>query len=284
MILDSRNSDALRNMLRTGGGIRNSLDRIAGFTLPGLMEMIATACGDPKPDALVQEIQRHIGTDGLSPVREAWTEWHSGDSSKLGGDIHGTRRVEFYRLRRREDQTSTACSLFQERFVRSLKGCEFDTKFAQALAGALAEMTDNVIQHSRREPGEYSGLASYHVEKGYMAFAVIDVGQGMLASLARSPNWRHLQSAEQALRAAVCDHASSRPDQPEGEGFRTLFKSLAERNCRLRFRSDDAVLQMKDAGDFHEASAIGSPSLRGLQLSVCCVLRGEAEEVAILPS
>jgi anti-sigma regulatory factor (Ser/Thr protein kinase) len=196
--------------------------------------------------------------------------------------MHGVRPLEFYRLRERDDQTSDAYQLFQERFVRSLKENQFPAKFANALAGVLVEVTDNVIQHSRREPGEYDGLAAYHVEPGYMAAVVIDVGQGVLASLTHSPDWEHLQTSEQALRAAVIDHASCRPGQPQGEGFRFVLKSLAERNCRLRFRSGDAALRIEEIGGVHDGTITGSPQLCGLQFSICCALKGPPDERPIL--
>jgi hypothetical protein len=246
-----------------------------------MFEFFATAVGNAGSTAQIQQIEEHaIARNGL--MREAWLYW-TGRAAESPGDVdcHAAPTVEFFRLRHREDQTGLSYQLYQERFVRSLKEAEFQRKFAEALAGAMFEMTDNVVQHSLVSPGEFNGLAGYHVLPGYMAFAVIDVGQGVLASLSRSPRWVALQAASDALQAAVIQHASSRPDQPEGEGFRTLFKSLADRNCRLRFRSDNAALNIEDAGMHREAAIASSPPLCGLQLSVCCTLKGRPEEKAI---
>ena len=284
MILDSRNSDALRRIFQRGGLVSNRLENAVEFTLSGVMEFLASAMGFGSGNPLCEEIRRYVSIRNASPLQAAWDAWHQVAPVHFGNDIHGVRNLEFYRLRERSDQTRPAYQLFQERLVRSLKAGEFPGKFASALAGVLVEMTDNVVQHSLAEPGEYQGLAGYQVEHGYVALAVTDVGQGILGSLSRAPAWSHLKTADQALRAAVCEHASSRPDQPEGEGFRTVFKSLAERNCRMRFRSGDAVLTIEDAGGHHDGAIAGSPPLRGFQVSIFCALKGTVAERAIFSS
>jgi hypothetical protein len=281
MILNSRNADAIRRLLQSKSDLNATLNSVTGFSLAGMFEFFATAVGDAGSQAHVHQIEK-LATARNGRMRKAWLQW-TGTTADACGDVdcHAAPMVEFFRLRHREDQTGLPYQLYQERFVRSLKEAEFQRKFAEALAGAMADMTDNVIQHSLALPGEFSGFAGFHILPGYMAFAVIDVGQGVLASLSRSPTWAHLNTASDALQAAVFQHASSRPDQPEGEGFRTLFKSLADRNCRLRFRSDNAVLNIEDAGMHREAAIASSPPLCGLQLSVCCTLKGRPEEKVI---
>lgn len=280
MTLNSRNADAVRRLMQSGGDLSAVLKPVTGFTLAGLVELVATtasmgAFGDA--EVKIESIAETRG--GI--LRLALSGWNSATDDALHEDIHGVRPAEFFRIRRREDHTGLPYQLYQERFVRSLKHAEFPTKFSEALAGALFEMTDNIVQHSLREPGEFSGLAGYHAAPGYMAFAVMDIGQGVYSSLTRSPIWKDLPSAQEALRAAVCQQASSRPDQPEGEGFRTVFKSLSDRNCRLRFRSDDVALVIEDGGTQRNGSVVSSPHLAGLQLSVCCALSGRPEEKAI---
>ena len=284
MILDSRNADALRRMMINGSSIKGRLEAVTAFTLPGTMEVLASVVDSNHAEALRKEVERHTQNYQQSPVTRAFQGWYVADSVNLDVDMHGIRRLEFYRLRTRADQTELAYQLYQERFVRSLKRLgDFPPSFARALAGALVEMTDNVVQHSEAEPvTEFTGLAGYHVDQRYMCFAVIDVGQGVLASLRRSAAWKHIQTAERALRAAVCDYASSRPGEPHGDGFRTLFRNLADRNCRLRFRSGNAVLTVEDLGAQREGVFGTSPPLNGLQLSVCCSLAGKAEEQSIL--
>jgi hypothetical protein len=283
MILNSRNSDALRRLMLSGSNIEAKLDSITAFTLPGITEALASATASGLNNALYREIERYCQDNKGSALHRAFESWDIADSANLGDDIHGVRQLEFYRLHVRADQTSLTYQLYQERFVRSLqRSGGFPTRFAKALAGALVEMTDNVIQHSESVPSaELTGLAGYHVKSGFTCFAVIDVGQGVLGSLNKSPAWKHLLTAEDALQAAVCEFASSRTDERQGDGFRTLFRALADRNCRLRFRSDDAVLAIEDVRSHREGVLGSSPALRGLQLSVCCSLDGKAIEQPI---
>jgi hypothetical protein len=270
MILNSRNSDALRRLMLNGANIEGQLDSVTAFTLPGIMEALASATAPGLSKAFYREIERYCRNNKGSALYRAVQSWNFADSAHLGHDIHGVRQLEFYRLRVRADQTSLSYLLYQERFDRSLQKLGgFSTGFAKALAGVLVEMTDNVIQHSERAPSsEQTGLAGYHVSSGFMCFAVIDIGQGILGSLSKSPAWKHLLTAEGALRAAVCEFASIRPDEPNGDGFRTLFRKLADRNCRLRFRSDNAVLTIEDVCSHREGVLGNSPALRGLSGSL----------------
>jgi hypothetical protein len=278
MVIDSRQSDALRRLVQNGSSVSTHLDRLSGFTLPGLIEVIASATAATRDQQFLSELRCYLSAHQDSPLNEGLECWQSNSSPLFSPDMHGIRKIEFYRLRERGDQTSDVYQLFQERFVRSLKANSFPGIFANALAGVMVEMTDNVIQHSRASGDKYEGLAAYHVEPDYMAIAVMDVGQGVLESLTRSPVWGYLKTSEQALRAAVIDHASCRPGQPEGEGFRTVLKRLAERNCRMRFRSGDAALRIEEVAGVHDGAIAISPSLLGLQLSICCALRGPPNE------
>jgi hypothetical protein len=283
MILDSHNSEALRRLSLNGSNIEGRLDCITAFTLSGITNTVASAVISGPQNALYREIERYCGQNQNSALQMALAQWDVTDSSNLGSDIHGVRQLEFYRLRFRADQTSLAYQLYQERFARALQTTGgFPARFAKALAGALVEMTDNIVQHSETDPSaELTGLVGYHVNPRFMCFAAIDIGQGVLSSLRRAPAWRHLQTARQALRAAVCDFATSRSGEPQGDGFRTLFRTLVDRNCRLRFRSDDAVLTIEDLHSHREGTLGSSPALGGLQLSVCCSLNDEAIEEPI---
>ena len=280
MILDSRACEALRRAALAGEVLPASLEAFDQFTLPGLMEMLATAIDMSADNPFLLHFQRPRQTH-TTAVSSCWQVWNEDEPASLETDIHGTRKLEFYRLRAREDQINARHQLYRERFVRSLKSAGFAKEFAYALAGALGEMTDNVVQHSRSDLGEFTGLAGYHVCHGYMAFSVVDIGRGVLASLTSSPTWQHLRTPTDALRAAVCENASSRVDHPAGDGFRTLFRSLTDRNGLLRFRSDTALLTLGDGGHHRQGIEMSSPALSGLQLSVCCALIGIAEERVI---
>jgi hypothetical protein len=276
MVLNTVATEALRRAALTNSNLPTALDRFDRFTLAGLLELVASAVGLSAGNQFAAHLEREQ-TRGI--IAECWGIWRSGNA--MAEDIHGTRTVEFYRLRTRDDGINQQYQLFRERFVRSLRRSNFPKEFSYALVGAFGEMSDNIIQHSKRESDEYSGLVGYNVADNYMAFGVVDVGRGVLASLSTSPIWKHVGTARDALRLAVCENASRRTDHPQGDGFRTVFKSMVDRNSVLRFRTDDALLTIGDGGSHRQAVELCSPMLLGLQLSVCCALNGPAKEKAI---
>jgi hypothetical protein len=279
MVLNTAATEALRRAELTESDLPASLDGFDQFTLPGLLELVASAAGLPANNHFSRCFERGLIHGAMTS--ECWRVLNGGNA--VAEDIHGTRTVEFYRLRTPDDCINQQYQLFRERFVRSLRSAGFPKELAYALAGAFSEMIDNIIQHSEDTSDEYSGLVGYSVAEKYMAFGVVDVGRGVLASLSTSPKWRHLGTAREALRSAVCESASRRLGKPKGEGFRTVFRSMVDRNAMLRFRTDDALLTIGDGGAHRQAVELCSPQLSGLQVSVCCALNRPAQEEEIIP-
>jgi anti-sigma regulatory factor (Ser/Thr protein kinase) len=275
MVIDARNATALRHSILTGRELPATIATSARFTLSGLFEAVATVSANRENAAIAMILPTWLATDCFE---KAWRAWSRGNVQEQA-DIHGVRRWEFHAMQTREDQTGTEFQLFQERLVRSLKAAGVTRDLAYAYAGALAEMSDNVVQHSEDEgKASFSGLAGYHVEAGYFAFSVVDVGRGILSSLRSSSKWSKLETPEQALRAAVCDSATRRPQQKIGDGFREVFRSMADRNCHLRFRSDNSVLLFSDAGDSRIANYLACSPIQGFHVSCVSSLDGNQGE------
>lgn len=276
MVLDTPVTEALRRAAVAGSKLPLPLTAFDEFTLAGLLELLATAISFKNGN----DFAAYFKSQDRSVAGECWRVWQ--DGALPSRDIHSTRSVEFYRLRTANDCISQDYQLFRERFVRSLRASGFAREFAYALAGAFGEMGDNVIQHSGGNGDQYTGLAAYNVARQYMAFAVMDVGRGIYASLTSNPSWR-VGTPREALRLAVCQNASRRIEQSQGDGFRTVFRSMVDRNSLLRFRSDDALLIIGDGGSHRQAVELCSARLVGLQLSACCALGGgKADERPII--
>lgn len=164
--------------------------------------------------------------------------------------------------------------LFSMRFARALREIGgFTPKLAQALTGALRELVDNVLEHgSVTSTTPCAGVVGYEVTPGRAQFAVGDTGCGVLASLVTNPRHAHLRAAQDALQAIVRTRATRRTCVTEGNGIKQVFQSLASLQGELRFRSTDAVLTVRGAGDFFRIPInIGaSPTLVGFQVSVSC--------------
>jgi hypothetical protein len=132
-------------------------------------------------------------------------------------------------------------------------------------------MADNVIQHSGTDAEHPArGVAGYHVEPQQFSFAVGDVGRGVLASLQENPDWAALRDSPSALRAAVSEQATRRPDKQFGDGFRKLYEWLADFHGILRFRSGDGVFRVVGLGDSRKGTGGFTAPLAGLQVTVTC--------------
>jgi hypothetical protein len=278
MVLNTTAIEALRRAATSNVDVPIPLEQFDQFTLGGLLELTATAIGLPAGNRFAKYLVLRAATSDAAG--HCWRVWKVGNRSV--SDIHGVRTIDFYRLRTRDDCTNQPYQLFRERFVRSLRACGFPKEFAYAITGAFGEMGDNVVQHSEDSSNVYTGLIGFHVVDGYMAFSVIDVGRGVLASLSSSKAWSSISSPRAALRAAVCDRASRRLGHSQGEGFRTVLKAMVDRNVTLRFRSDDALLTIGDGSSHRHAVELCSAQLRGLQVSVSCALKRQAEEEPII--
>ncbi len=168
-----------------------------------------------------------------------------------------------------DDIVGTEWGLYQQRFKRSAEAHGFSSKLGAALSMAMGEMADNIVSHA--DGGR--GFAAFQFANKQVAWTVVDVGRGVLASLRSSPRWQsRLSSAQDALLAVWRDQASSRPDHPKGTGFRQVEKSLAALNGQLRFRTDDAVLELSGTTGALQPTYRSSPDMRGLQIAVGCAL------------
>ena len=161
--------------------------------------------------------------------------------------------------------------LFEGRFTAALKAGGFGTKTSMALAGAFKEMADNIVQHSA--PAGHppaTGVLGYSVAQKTMTFVVADVGRGVLASLHENPEWRHLAESSDALEAVTQKHASRRIGMGPGGGFLQLFKSLADMQGHLIFRSGDGVLEIRGAPRARQGIKSYTVPFPGFQVSVSC--------------
>jgi hypothetical protein len=160
--------------------------------------------------------------------------------------------------------------LFASRFTASLRQAGFAQK-SQALAGAFREMAENIVQHSSISAAQsVRGLLGYYVGNRTMSFVVADIGRGVLASLRDNPQWLHLSDSISAIEAILRDGASRKINMGPGEGFKQLFKSLANLRGFLEFRSGDGLVSMEGTpSGYLETKQHASPSA-GFQLGVTC--------------
>jgi hypothetical protein len=128
--------------------------------------------------------------------------------------------------------------LFQERFKTALVKAGAPLPFAHGVVGALNEMASNAIEHAQAPAPPVS---TFEVLPDRWGFSVTDIGIGLLASLKNNPAYQALKNDVTALQAAVKDGVSATSRAGRGFGFTQVFRSLADRACRIRFRTTGAL-------------------------------------------
>ena len=283
LILDSSGVESCRRLIARGQAAKATLCIFSGFTLSGAVELFLSAIEEESSSNLLREMVA-LAAEQHPIFNPLLAEWGRVDKAHCTENIHGTRSLEFYRVRSANSIVKPDFQLVQERMSRSMRQAGFGKDFSLALAKVFFEMVDNVNQHSGPGTGEneLTGLAGYHVADGYVALCVADRGIGALRSLRSSSAWKHLANASAALKAIIVDHASRRDGQGEGEGFKQVLRALADRNAMLRLRSDDAAIFLQARGNERQAVFASSPHLRGMQVSLSCDLRSPPEEREII--
>ncbi len=188
------------------------------------------------------------------------------------------RSLEFFPIRGREWADKRQYHPFESRFCKAAKQAGFGKK-AEALSGALFEMADNVSQHSGADSSSPApGLIGYYICDGHVAFSIADLGRGALDSLKENPLWHKLHNSKDALMAIVKDHASRRPYGGDGEGFKEVFRSLADLNGLVELFSGDGRVRITTTPSGRQATPQFAGLLSGFQITVNCSLAGNPEE------
>ena len=188
------------------------------------------------------------------------------------------RGLEFFPIRGRMWADKKKYHPFESRFCKAAKQAGFGDK-AEALTGALREMADNVAQHSGADPAcPAPGMIGYYVCDGHCAFTIADLGRGVLDSLKENPKWNQLQNSKDALLAIVQKHASRRPYGGDGEGFKQVFRSLADINGLIELFSGDGRIRIASTPSGRQAIPQFTEPLAGFQITVNCSLAGEPSE------
>jgi hypothetical protein len=168
-------------------------------------------------------------------------------ASRLSSDPFGAPAFDLYRIGSKQDLISPEWTLFYDRFRRAAAQGR-SGKMYRAVAGVLGEMGDNVVWHAfEAEDQPCAALAAFHVNDDTASFCVADSGQGFLCSLRRSQTWTGLKNDQEALDAVVNKHATSRPGETEGGGFKQLFNSLLDLNGLVILRSGSCTLVLENS-------------------------------------
>jgi hypothetical protein len=180
-----------------------------------------------------------------------------------------TQPVEFWVIEGQAGFADQSWEVFEIRFNRSARSVGFTASVADGLQGALHEMAENAVIHSEAPTGI---LVGYQVLPEAALFAVVDVGNGILASLRTHPAYQDFHVHLEAIRAALHVGVSRFGPGQGGFGFSQVFKSLAADSGVLRFRSGEGCIMMDgtDLNSDTKGSETFPPALPGFQVTVCC--------------
>ncbi|WP_020086036.1 ATP-binding protein [Hyphomicrobium zavarzinii] len=170
----------------------------------GLDTVYMRAIGDGPPNRLVA-LGDHAGTLKLSADPMVGTEW-------------------------------TRLSLHTK---RAAVVAGFADRIAAQLSAAIGELASNIYEHSQAPE---TGIVAYRGTHGLFEFVVADSGVGALATLRTNPNLKDLATDREALPMVLQEGCSRFLDPLRGNGFKDLFRGLANHEGSLRFRSGEAAV------------------------------------------
>lgn len=240
----------------------------ANFTLASLLEMSAWLA-----DA------RHDDEEGRSVLQSCFCATTEPILKVVSGELKGAVRLKG--LGRAEissvsDLTSEDRPWleFIKRFSEALMDAGYEKNYARALAFSLHEMGDNVRQHASQQSNvSIPSVAGWHVVGETAAFAVVDLGRGVCASLQTNPTWSGLKSDQEALLAVLRDGATRKSGNDFGDGFREVVQNFVSRNGCLCVRSGSS--EVTATGSVLDGSIKTSvhPAFGGTRVAAWCAPR-----------
>jgi len=270
LILDSKNAEACRRLADSANPPASLLKRFSGSTLPGLMECFFLGARHSTMATLRKELREKI-RQAEEPWRSLGQAWDRSDTTEY--NVFEARQFEFKKIDSKTwGSDEENWNLFEQRFLSGLRNVGFGSEFAHSVLRVFHEMAENVTQHGNCKNGLVEGLAGYHVEPGRFSFSVGDLGRGFLRSLQESSSWSQLETSKDALKAVIYEGASRRFGQGEGEGFKQLWKALANHGALVRIRSGNSVASIRPTSTGKEVEISTIFESPGSHISVCCAL------------
>lgn len=131
---------------------------------------------------------------------------------------------------------------FRMRLQKAAEQIGVDRRIAQGLSAVLDELVSNTIEHSQAPS---TCMIGYELTNDLVSFVVADAGEGVLRSLQRCDEFRHLRDSGEALVSALTDGITRfGSSSGRGGGFRQVLRSLDFAGCELRFRSGSFHLEL----------------------------------------
>lgn len=267
--------DLQRAWLR-GRPVRPFIESLTDATLAALVEYGCLRRLRPELPPLPPAVQRTVAGQRLNEVVSEIGLRNAGNSAVASLAFHA-QEAEFLTVVDAAAATSEPVAMFVIRFANAAKAAGFPTDTANELQAAFNEMIENAVQHAN---SPIPTLAGYHYQPAVINFVVADVGRGVRASLSENPQYASLATDGDAIALALRDGVSRFIDRG-GNGFRPIFKALADHWGQLRFRSRNGCWTLDGThADADHGTLHCPPELPGFQVSVTCRLNGSSHTPA----
>lgn len=178
-----------------------------------------------------------------------------------------SRNIEYSSLSLFSDE-NTVWTALAIAIKKAARRAGFSDAYSGQFAGAIAELHDNIVEHSEHV---ISGYIVYAASPGRFEFVVADKGIGVLRGLRDNPTYIDLTDAGLALEKALTYGVSRTGIPGSGTGFKPTIEGLANISHWMRFRSGDhARSYLRDNMGEIEARTRQKAPIDGLVISVSC--------------
>jgi anti-sigma regulatory factor (Ser/Thr protein kinase) len=124
-------------------------------------------------------------------------------------------------------------------FMKTLRSNGFSNTLSSRVTGALAELTNNVWDHSERTD---TGLLGFQVQNRKFTIVIADLGIGILESLRRNPLHSSIRTHSAAIEKALVPGVSRFEDISRGTGFIDFLSVVTDLHGKARLRTGNIAL------------------------------------------
>jgi anti-sigma regulatory factor (Ser/Thr protein kinase) len=124
-------------------------------------------------------------------------------------------------------------------FMRTLRINGFSKAVSSRITGAIAELTNNVWDHSERLN---TGLLGFEVRNRQFTIVIADLGVGILESLRKNPTHDAIRTHAAAIEKALVPGISRFQDPFRGNGFIDFLSVVTDLHGIARLRTGNVAL------------------------------------------
>jgi anti-sigma regulatory factor (Ser/Thr protein kinase) len=155
-------------------------------------------------------------------------------------------------------------------FMRTLRTNGFSKTVSSRITGAIAELTNNVWDHSERTN---TGLLGFDVRNQQFTVVIADFGIGVLESLRKNPAHQAVLTPAAAIEKALIPGISRFQDPSRGAGFIDFLSVVTDLHGVARLRTGNVALTISRTQEKEVRSREYLVDLPGFQICLYARLK-----------